>query len=396
MPMRPPAGFISAFYDPLNNPNAPTIGTATAGDVSASVAFTPPSNVGGSAISLYGARSTPENITATAASSPISVTGLTNGTAYTFAVWAINTYGPSAFSGASNSVTPAPAPRALFAGGASTGGPAVASIDYVTIGTTGDATNFGDLLNTASGFMMGCCGSSTRSIFAGSAATTNVIQFVSINSTGNASDFGDLLFGAQTAAAFSSATIGVFAGNASSSTNIIQYITIATTGNAIDFGDLASAIGQNSGLASPTIGISAGGSSQNNIIQYVTIASAGNATNFGDLTVGRSFMAAAANSTRGLFMAGYRTSTDYTNIIDYITIASAGNATDFGDLALELNSACGASSSLRALCAGGFTGSFQNVISYFTISSPGNSTDFGDLSVVRSRMGGASNAHGGI
>ena len=89
MPLRPPAGFISAFYDPLNNPNAPTIGTATGGDTTASVAFTPPSNVGGSAISLYGVRSTPDSVTATAASSPISVTGLTNGTPYTFAVPAV-------------------------------------------------------------------------------------------------------------------------------------------------------------------------------------------------------------------------------------------------------------------------------------------------------------------
>lgn len=107
MAMRSPAGFISAFYDPLKNPNAPTIGTATGGNTSASVTFTAPSNVGGSVISSYTAISTPDGITASAASSPISVTGLTNGTAYTFAVWATNTYGPSAFSAASNSVTPA-------------------------------------------------------------------------------------------------------------------------------------------------------------------------------------------------------------------------------------------------------------------------------------------------
>lgn len=107
MPLRPPAGFISAFYDPLNNPNAPTIGTATAGDASASVTFTAPANVGGSAISAYGALSTPGALTGSAASSPVTVSGLSNGTAYTFAVWAINTYGPSAFSAASGSVTPA-------------------------------------------------------------------------------------------------------------------------------------------------------------------------------------------------------------------------------------------------------------------------------------------------
>jgi len=86
MPMRPPAGFISAFYDPLNNPNAPTIGTATEGNASASVAFTAPSNVGGSAISSYSAISTPSGVIGSAASSPVTVSGLTNGTAYTFAV----------------------------------------------------------------------------------------------------------------------------------------------------------------------------------------------------------------------------------------------------------------------------------------------------------------------
>ena len=106
MSLRPPAGFIRPGYDPLKNPNAPTIGTATGGDASASVSFTPPANVGGSAITAYYAVSNPDQITGTGASSPVSVTGLTNGTAYTFTVWAENTYGPSPYSAASGSVTP--------------------------------------------------------------------------------------------------------------------------------------------------------------------------------------------------------------------------------------------------------------------------------------------------
>ena len=104
--MRYPAGFISAFYDPLKNPDAPTIGTATGGNASASVTFTAPANVGGGAISGYTVVSTPSSITGTGASSPITVSGLTNGTAYTFKVFAVNSYGPSASSAASNSVTP--------------------------------------------------------------------------------------------------------------------------------------------------------------------------------------------------------------------------------------------------------------------------------------------------
>ena len=68
-------------------PGAPTIGTATvASATSVSVAFTAPSSDGGSAITGYTATSSPGAITGTGASSPITVSGLTTGTAYTFTV----------------------------------------------------------------------------------------------------------------------------------------------------------------------------------------------------------------------------------------------------------------------------------------------------------------------
>lgn len=88
-------------------PDAPTIGTATAGDASASVTFTAPAFTGRSAISSYTVTSSPGSLTGTGASSPITVTGLTNGTAYTFTVTATNAKSlTSASSAASNSVTP--------------------------------------------------------------------------------------------------------------------------------------------------------------------------------------------------------------------------------------------------------------------------------------------------
>lgn len=87
-------------------PLAPTIGTATAGNASASVAFTAPSNTGRPAISGYTATSSPGGITGTGATSPITVSGLTNGTAYTFKVKAENSDGFGPESAASNSVTP--------------------------------------------------------------------------------------------------------------------------------------------------------------------------------------------------------------------------------------------------------------------------------------------------
>jgi hypothetical protein len=84
----------------------PVIGTATAGDTRVNVAFTPPTYTGKGSIS-YTAVSSPGGFTGTAAGSPIEVTGLTNGTSYTFTVYGLTDYGiQSASSAASNAVTP--------------------------------------------------------------------------------------------------------------------------------------------------------------------------------------------------------------------------------------------------------------------------------------------------
>lgn len=108
------AGDPSGMWDPtfmrLNSsttaaPNAPTIGTATGSNGQASVAFTA-SYPNGSAVTSFTVTSSPGGITASASASPITVTGLSNGTAYTFSVTATNGIGTSVASGASNSVTP--------------------------------------------------------------------------------------------------------------------------------------------------------------------------------------------------------------------------------------------------------------------------------------------------
>ena len=98
-------------------PSAPSIGTATAGNTSAFVAFTAPVSTGGSTITGYATTCSPGNVTATGASTPIGISGLTNGTAYTCTVTATNAFGASAPSSASNSFTPVvPATSFTFSG----------------------------------------------------------------------------------------------------------------------------------------------------------------------------------------------------------------------------------------------------------------------------------------
>lgn len=96
-------------------PGAPTIGTATAGNTQASVSFSAPASNGGDTISGYTVTASPGGVSGTGANSPITVTGLTNGVAYTFTVTATNSAGTGAASAASNSVIPASPQTITFA-----------------------------------------------------------------------------------------------------------------------------------------------------------------------------------------------------------------------------------------------------------------------------------------
>lgn len=101
------AGIVASSKTGHLQPLAPTIGTATDGGTGStvSVTFTPAAT--GPTATSFTATSTPGSFTATGASSPLTVSGLTAGTAYTFTVYATNAAGNSPQSAASNSVTPA-------------------------------------------------------------------------------------------------------------------------------------------------------------------------------------------------------------------------------------------------------------------------------------------------
>jgi hypothetical protein len=138
------------FYKPVTAPGAPTAAVATRGNASASVAFTAPASNGGSAITGYTVTSSPGGLTATGASSPLNVTGLTNGTPYTFTVTATNAVGTSAASTASTAVTPATVPGAPTAAVA-TRGNVSASVAFTAPASTGGSAITGYTVTSSPG-----------------------------------------------------------------------------------------------------------------------------------------------------------------------------------------------------------------------------------------------------
>jgi len=297
--------------------------------------------------------------------------------------------------------------RALFGGGINYPATYYDRIEYINLDSTGNGIDFGNLLGSYTWFGS-AVGSRTRGIWMGHQTpaspygAVNTIEYVTIASTGNSQDFGDMVtasIGGCTSGA-SNSTRGLQAGGdttgSGSITNAIQYITMASTGDSVNFGDLSSAKYAISNLASSTRGVFGGEApTYSTDIEYVTISTLGNSADFGNLSAGGSGNGSgSSNSVRGLFYLGI-TSPAGVNTIEYITISTLGNAADFGDTTAATFYGASAASSTRSVYAGGGS-SDVNVINYVQIMTTGNSVDFGDLTQSKRGLAGLSNGHGGL
>ena len=296
--------------------------------------------------------------------------------------------------------------RGLFSLGYNASSTIRNSIDFITIATTGNAKDFGDLTITK-GFTA-AASSKTRCVWGRSynGSGNNNIDFVTIATQGNAIDFGDSTGTTWSPAGCGDSTRGLFGGGAPD-TDFAEFITFASTGNATDFGNLYTARDM-AALSNSTRGLFGGGRPNNeyNYIYYVNIQNLADGIDFGDLTSNRFGSTGCSSSTRGIFAAGTRFPSPFslqgTNNIEFVTIASTGNATDFGDL--NFNSYRGASctDATRAAIVQGSDNSGvsddNNNINYITIATTGNAVDFGDKTEASGEMNesGSSNIHGGL
>ena len=148
-------------------------------------------------------------------------------------------------------------------------------LTYITFDTASNTTDFGNL--TVARSNQGSFASTTRGVVAGgntgtsSIAYSDVLDYITIASTGNATDFGNLSAGRGSFHCGSNTTRGVtMGGSAASSVDTMDYFTIASAGNATDFGNLTANTTKK--------GVISNGTKSWNGTDIITIATAANAT----------------------------------------------------------------------------------------------------------------------
>ena len=139
--------------------------------------------------------------------------------------------------------------RSCFAGGGDT--PAnthYSIIDYVTIASKANAERFGDLTASVY-FAVGGCSNSVRGLYhlgtnswAPTWNSVNQVDFITLASEGNSTNFGELTLARSYTGGVSNSVRGIFGGGffgpSATRYNTIDFVLISSQGNGQDFGDL--------------------------------------------------------------------------------------------------------------------------------------------------------------
>ena len=297
--------------------------------------------------------------------------------------------------------------------------PAATTIDYFTIASTGDATDFGDLVDASKGLTAASQSHGGVAISDGNPRVLDnwymlpgdgnlvclgpgdnrsyTTEWLNINQKSNTIDWGDLTVIRRICAGGADTIRSFMFGGYDVSNNGIDNIEMSFwqhKGGWSDWGDLINGAAYNTGGMGNTTRVIAETSSS---IEYFSPTSAGNGTDFGDMTAasGARSNQNSSNDTRGLLWCGAPGSADtMVDDITYITLASTGNDTDFGDATASRTNLVGTGSATRAVHGGGnnYPAGNLNVIEYATYASTGDATDFGDLTEARTDHDAAGNS----
>jgi hypothetical protein len=381
-------------------PDAPTIGTATAGAAGsgqATVTYTAAAT--GGAVTTFTATSTPGSITGTGAS-PITVSGLTIGTAYTFTVSGANSTGTSPASAASNSITPTEIAQAgYFMGGNAN---ALRSTTEKILFSSDTRSVISSRLSAEVQQSGGFANSGTAGYTSmGNSTTANKLIF----SDETISNLGGKLGNARdyVAGAANSGTAGYWAGGDGRST--IDKINFSNdTSQVVNYlleSALSATGAANSGTAAYFAGGTPGGGAYKSYIQKLTFSNDSRASISAVLSVIGYALAGAANSGTAAYFSGGSyyaggASNIYTSNIDKLTFSNETRSLLSSKLSVALDNHGGlAKSGTAAYFAGGYSQSVGGRIATITkllFSNDSSSTLGTTLSEVKTAMASAANS----
>lgn len=289
----------------------------------------------------------------------------------------------------------------LIAGGWAAGaGARSATIEKITISTTGNSVSFGNLTYGRSHLGSGMS-SGTRAVFQGGwngrhGVHNGKMDYVTFASPGNATAFGTLGHENYGSSAVSDGTRGVIGpgynavGNPRGHHYIAKYITIETPSNASTFGTIKQGY-WGGAVSSGTRGVFSGYSRSGwaRRLEYITIQTPKNSVYFGSLNRSRGPGGnTVTDMIKGVWFGGWNGNWN-SNKIEYITIATPSNGVDFGNVRGRTGVGVGVSNGYRGVSAAGW---WDNKLEYITIATPMNSINFGNM--IRRRGSRPSSASG--